>query len=71
MKNFSQIKKSRELQVWSANSVWCRLLHVVTTYLTVTNYTWMLCEGGSRVQLVECGRIPIHVNYTYTFHLRV
>ena len=23
-----------------------RLLHVVTTYLTLSNYTWMLCEGS-------------------------
>ena len=23
-----------------------RLLHVLTTYLTLSNYTWMLCEGS-------------------------
>ena len=34
------------LQVWHDNSVWCRALHVLTTYLTMTNYTWMLCEGA-------------------------
>ena len=33
-------------QVWSANSVWCRVTHVVTTYFTMTNYAWMLCEGA-------------------------
>ena len=33
-------------QVWAGNSVWCRLLHVLTTYLTISNYTWMLCEGA-------------------------
>ena len=33
-------------QVWSANSVWCRVSHVVTTYFTMTNYAWMLCEGA-------------------------
>jgi len=35
-----------EHQVWSANSVWCRVTHVVTTYFTMTNYAWMLCEGA-------------------------
>ena len=24
---------------------WCRLLHIVTTYLMLTTYSWMLCEG--------------------------
>ena len=33
-------------KVWSANSVWCRVTHVVTTYFTMTNYAWMLCEGA-------------------------
>ena len=32
-------------EVWSANEVWCRALHVLTTYLMMTTYFWMLCEG--------------------------
>ena len=24
----------------------CRVLHVLMTYLTLTTYCWMLCEGG-------------------------
>ena len=32
--------------VWSQNSEWCRVLHVVTTYFMVTTYFWMLCEGA-------------------------
>ena len=32
--------------VWSSNILWCRALHVITTYFTLTTYTWMLCEGA-------------------------
>ena len=32
--------------VWSSNSLWCRMLHVITTYFTLSTYTWMLCEGA-------------------------
>ena len=32
--------------VWSANDIWCRVLHVLTTYLMLTTYFWMLCEGA-------------------------
>ena len=31
--------------VWSANPIWCRILHVLTTYFMLTTYFWMLCEG--------------------------
>ena len=31
--------------VWSRNSVWCRGLHLVTTYLMMSTYSWMLCEA--------------------------
>ena len=31
--------------VWSVNSFWCRLLHIMTTYFMLTTYFWMLCEG--------------------------
>ena len=24
---------------------WCKLLHIMTTYLMLTTYSWMLCEG--------------------------
>jgi calcitonin receptor-like len=34
-----------DIAVWSSNVVWCRILHVVTTYCTLTTYFWMLCEG--------------------------
>ncbi|XP_046564330.1 calcitonin receptor-like isoform X2 [Haliotis rubra] len=27
------------------NPVWCRVLHVLTQYITTCNYVWMLCEG--------------------------
>ena len=30
---------------WSANSIWCRGLHIMTTYFMMTTYFWMLCEG--------------------------
>ena len=32
--------------VWSQNPVWCRVLHVVTTYFMLTTYFWMMCEGA-------------------------
>ena len=32
-------------EVWSSNVIWCRILHVITTYFTLTTYFWMLCEG--------------------------
>ena len=34
-----------EPEVWSSNDLWCRGLHVLTTYLMMTTYFWMLCEG--------------------------
>nr|QHX41514.1 calcitonin gene-related peptide type 1 receptor-like [Octopus vulgaris] len=27
------------------NSFWCRLVHVLTQYMTTCNYYWMFCEG--------------------------
>ena len=30
---------------WSDNGVWCRALHVLTTYFMMSTYAWMLCEG--------------------------
>ena len=32
-------------EVWSQNSVWCRALHVLTTFLMMSTYSWMLCEA--------------------------
>ena len=32
--------------VWSQNPVWCRVLHVVTTYFMLSTYSWMMCEGA-------------------------
>ena len=32
--------------VWSQNPVWCRVLHVITTYFMLSTYFWMLCEGA-------------------------
>ena len=32
-------------KVWSKNGTLCRMIHVITTYFTLTNYSWMLCEG--------------------------
>ncbi|XP_023342179.1 calcitonin gene-related peptide type 1 receptor [Eurytemora carolleeae] len=34
-----------EISVWSENLVWCRGLHLLVTYFTMTTYFWMLCEG--------------------------
>ena len=34
-----------DLEVWSNNGTLCRVIHVITTYTTLTNYSWMLCEG--------------------------
>ena len=31
--------------VWSSNVIWCKSLHVITTYFTLTTYLCMLCEG--------------------------
>ena len=31
-------------EVWSTNSVWCRAVNTATTFLTMTNYAWMLAE---------------------------
>ena len=31
--------------VWPGNPVWCRALHLLTTYAMLSTYTWMLCEG--------------------------
>ncbi|KAH3715094.1 calcitonin gene-related peptide type 1 receptor-like isoform X2 [Dreissena polymorpha] len=27
------------------NPIWCKVLHVLTHYMTVSNYAWMFCEG--------------------------
>ena len=36
--------------------LWCRALHMMTTYLMLTTYSWMLCEGAYlRVILVGRG----------------
>ena len=32
--------------VWSQNLVWCRVLHVVTTFFMLSTYSWMMCEGA-------------------------
>ena len=32
-------------QVWSENLLWCRILHVILTYFTLSTYFSMLCEG--------------------------
>ena len=32
--------------VWSQNPVWCRVLHVVTTFFMLSTYSWMMCEGA-------------------------
>ena len=32
--------------VWSQSPVWCRVLHVVTTYCMLSTYSWMMCEGA-------------------------
>ncbi len=34
------------LSVWSSNVAWCRVLHVVVIYCTLSTYFWMLCEGA-------------------------
>ena len=34
-----------DLDVLSSNEVWCRILHVITTFFTLTTYFWMFCEG--------------------------
>ncbi|XP_059094030.1 corticotropin-releasing factor receptor 2-like isoform X2 [Tigriopus californicus] len=31
--------------IGSENPIWCRILHVVMMYFTVSSYTWVLCEG--------------------------
>ena len=33
-------------EVWSSNTVWCRGLHILTTYFMMTTYCWMLAEGA-------------------------
>ena len=32
--------------VWSSNVAWCRALHVLVIYCTLSTYFWMLCEGA-------------------------
>ncbi|KAH3822184.1 calcitonin gene-related peptide type 1 receptor-like [Dreissena polymorpha] len=32
-------------EVLLQNPVWCKVLHVLTHYMTVSNYAWMFCEG--------------------------
>ena len=32
-------------KIWASNSICCRILHIITTYFTLTTYFWMLCEG--------------------------
>ncbi|XP_041365641.1 calcitonin receptor-like [Gigantopelta aegis] len=36
---------SMQTDVVQNNPTWCRVLHVVTQYITLCNYCWMLCEG--------------------------
>ena len=31
--------------MYLSNSVWCRVLHIVNTYLLLSTYCWMLCEA--------------------------
>ncbi|CAG7728829.1 unnamed protein product [Allacma fusca] len=33
------------IQVSNQNTVWCRLLFIMTKYSRLTNYMWMFCEG--------------------------
>jgi hypothetical protein len=32
--------------VWSSNVAWCRALHALVIYCTLSTYFWMLCEGA-------------------------
>ena len=34
-----------DINVWSRNGIWCRIIHAITTYITLTTYLCMLCEG--------------------------
>ena len=34
-----------DTEVWLSNITLCRMIHIITTYFTLTTYTWMLCEG--------------------------
>jgi len=35
-----------EPSVWHENWIWCQALQSLTTYLMLTTYSWMLCEGA-------------------------
>ena len=48
-------------EVWSTNSVWCRAVNTATTFLTMTNYAWMLAE-------VTYLHISTHI-YTISTHI--
>ena len=32
--------------MWSRIVLWCRILHIITIYFTLSTYLWMLCEGA-------------------------
>ena len=32
--------------IWSNNPFWCRAFNIFMTYLTITTYFWMMCEGA-------------------------
>ena len=49
-------------EVWSTNSVWCRAVNTATTFLTMTNYAWMLAEV---TYLHNIYTISTHNIYTY------
>ena len=39
--------------VFSSNILWCRVLHVITIFFTLTTYFWMLCEGTYLLLLLK------------------
>ncbi len=54
------------LSVWSSNVAWCRILHVLVIYCTLSTYFWMLCEGAYlQLLLVD----TFQVGHTVAGHL--
>jgi hypothetical protein len=51
------------LSVWSSNVAWCRILHVLVIYCTLSTYFWMLCEGAYLqlllVDTFQVGHTPV------------
>ena len=53
-------------EVWSSNGIWCRVLHVITTYFTLTTYFWMLSEGTYlQLLLVHLNQSRKTISYLY------